>query len=453
MTEPIEKLILGSIINVPSYFSEAESIVTPEHFEELTNKSIWNKLSALHKEDGYSDMATFCATITLDDQVLGITAPYVVDCTHNANQVTGYTRDTWTDKQFDNWLKALHDAYIKRVLKSKLESLSKDVMDNNPETFSHLLNVHTELSNLIDMKPGQKFLIKNQLDDTIKSIENSEVNLLKTNYPDIDKLSGGLTRGEITIIGGRPGHGKTTIMLNLIRKAVHNGLKVLVFNREMSNVEMLKKLLVLESDGELSYTMIRQGVFSDLDHLAKVQNIKSKMEELYSEDKFLMFDNLPDMASSSAEVKRFKPDIVFDDYIQLIRPEPGQDQRRLQLEKIVHDYKWLSKSIGCATILLSQLNRMMETRGDSRPRLSDLAESGAIEQVAENVFFIFYEYKVSQKDGKAHEMELIASKVRYGTSGIIKLAYQGDKVKIYNNEQEWIEDNARKKVKTNDIPA
>ena len=89
------------------------------------------------------------------------------------------------------------------------------------------------------------------------------------------------------------------------------------------------------------------------------------------------------------------------------------------------------KNNNCAAVLLSQLNRGIESRGDGRPKLSDLAESGAIEQVAENVFFVYYEHKMKlSKDGE-NIIELIGSKVRYGVSGSTKLGYWGDRVKIY----------------------
>ena len=97
-----------------------------------------------------------------------------------------------------------------------------------------------------------------------------------------------------------------------------------------------------------------------------------------------------------------------------------------------HDYKWLVKSQGCCGFLLSQLNRGLEVRGDGKPKLSDIAESGAIEQVAENVFFVYYDYKVkgmASKLGK-NQLEIVASKVRYGNSGNAILRYEGDKVKI-----------------------
>ena len=172
--------------------------------------------------------------------------------------------------------------------------------------------------------------------------------------------------------------------------------------------------------------------------MSELEAIKSKIAEKYSSDKFAMFDNMPSFDESAAQVKKFKPDIIFDDYIQLIVPDKKIPERRLQLEKIVNDYKWLCKSQKCASVLLSQLNRSLEMRGDGKPKLSDLAESGSIEQVAENVLFIYYDYKVKMNQSRDGQniIELIGSKVRYGVSGSTKLGYDGDKVKIFNSIDE-----------------
>jgi replicative DNA helicase len=221
-------------------------------------------------------------------------------------------------------------------------------------------------------------------------------------------------------------------MLNILSNCIHQGLRVLLINREMTNVEMLKKLIALES-GKISYGVIRRGVYDTIT-LAEVESTRKRIEELYSSDKFMMFDNLRDFTSASSQVKKFKPDVVFDDYIQLIKPNEKIDQRRLQLEEIVHGYKWVAKTNNCVVVLLSQLNRMLETRA-GYPKLSDLAESGSIEQVAENVFFVYYDYKIKLENSKLGKnvIELVASKVRYGNSGVARLGYNGDKVKIYNS--------------------
>ena len=257
----------------------------------------------------------------------------------------------------------------------------------------------------------------------------------------MDKWSGGLTRGEITIIGGRPGHGKTTVMINMLAKALEQGQRAMFFSRELPNSELMKKIICLES-GKLSYGMVRKNIFSD-DSLKIVNETIDGIRDKYSKENFLMFDNLKDFSASSAEVKRFKPDIIFDDYIQLVSCEGYRSERRLQIEKLVNDYKWLAKENDCVVVLASQLNRFIErnnTRGKAlMPQLSDLAESGAIEQVAENVFFSYYDYKVQGEAGKGKNIiTLIASKVRYGDSGVADLGYDGDKCKLYNDLGEII---------------
>ena len=217
---------------------------------------------------------------------------------------------------------------------------------------------------------------------------------------------------------------------------------------------MIKKLITLES-GKLSYSMVRQGIYDDSE-IDELQRVKKKVAELYSEDKFLMFDNIRDFARSSTEISKFKPDVVMDDYIQLVQPNGHFESRRLEIEKLVNDYKWVAKEHQCSVVLASQLNRSVEYRDDGEPRLSDLAESGAIEQVAENVFFVYYEHKVNPKKDK-NILRLKASKVRYGESGSSDLGYDGDKVKIYNSFEEYqtpdIKEKVEKKVyEQDDLP-
>ena len=149
--------------------------------------------------------------------------------------------------------------------------------------------------------------------------------------------------------------------------------------------------------------------------------------------------SIKDFSLSANEVKKFKPDIIFDDYIQLIAYQGKEDQRRLQIENLVNNYKWLAKEMNCVVVLASQLNRGIESRGGKFiPQLSDLAESGAIEQVAENVFFTFYDYKVKgESSGKGKNvLTLSAGKVRYGDTGNVDLGYDGDRCKIYNAMEE-----------------
>ena len=183
---------------------------------------------------------------------------------------------------------------------------------------------------------------------------------------------------------------------------------------------------------------MRKGVFSPSE-IERLKEAKEMLVKKFSPENFLMFDNLKNFSKSSSEVKKFKPDVIFDDYIQLIDAADSRIDRRLQLERLCNDYKWLAKESDAAVVLASQLNRQLEYRGSKvRPQLSDLAESGAIEQVAENVFFTYYDYKINPLKGLGKDkLQIIASKVRYGDTGDVVLKFEGDKCKIsedYNDK-------------------
>ena len=310
-------------------------------------------------------------------------------------------------------------------IKGKAEGNYRDVYET-------IADAHSLFGMLLELRPSSAQKIDEIISDTLNSIDNKDTKLISTGYEQLDRFAGGLTRGEITIIGGRPGHGKTTVMINMLARALENGKRAVFLSRELPNSELIKKIMCLES-GQLSYSMVRQNVY-DSQERGEVDRIIKLIKEKYHEDNFLMFDNLRDFASSASEVKKFKPDIVFDDYIQLIECKGKEEQRRLQIERLVNDYKWLAKETEAAIVLASQLNRGIEYRDKSyEPQLSDLAESGAIEQVAENVFFTHYDYKIKGEAGKGKNVLTIsAKKVRYGDTGSVDLGYDGNKCKVYN---------------------
>ena len=323
----------------------------------------------------------------------------------------------------------------------KADEIKNNASDNMKDIYKTISETHSVLSEIMDIRPTMASDIDDVIAETVDSIKNKSTKLIKTGYPKLDSFAGCLTRGEITIIGGRPGHGKTTVMVNMLANVIEQGYKAMFFSRELPNSELMKKIICLESQ-QLSYGKVRKNVFDEQD-LLFVNSAIALVKKKYSKDRFLMFDNVRDFAASSGEVKKFKPDIIFDDYIQLIACDGREDQRRLQIEKLVNDYKWLAKETGAVVVLASQLNRMIERAGIRgkalMPQLSDLAESGAIEQVAENVFFSYYDYKVRGEQGKGKNVLTIAAgKVRYGDSGIVDLGYDGNKCKIYNGTEEMM---------------
>ena len=423
--EQTEMAVLGCLLTRENVYDEIGAFVKPKYFYNSNHQKLCRIMLEMIRDEEPLDLVTICSKIApLKDDYL---TPYYI------SQINTMGMDAI---HYTYYSKKLYELYLLRNVIEKTYKINDKAYETNLDVYELMNETHTEIGKLIDVRPGSIFNIDDYLSETLTSISNAGVNILKTGFNEVDRLSGGMTRGELTILGGRPGHGKTTMMLNLIKSCIDQGMKVIVFNREMTNVEMLKKLMVLESN-KLSYLNIRRGYIDYLSTASDLESVKKTISEKYNKDKFAMFDNLATFQESQREVKKFKPDIIFDDYIQLITPENGKTERRLQLEKLVNDYKWLVKSNDCAAVLLSQLNRSIETRGDGKPKLSDLAESGAIEQVAENVFFVYYEHKVklNGKDGE-NIIELIGSKVRYGVSGSVKLGYWGDRAKMYQSIDE-----------------
>jgi len=425
-----EDVVLGSVIHNPEdYDSVAKFFTNKDVFYQPRAQLLWEKITEMKREGQHIDTLTVCMSLSQEDISEGLDKIYVTDC----------TSETCSAGLTESYANKVYQKYLLRQVIVQSEDIKEKAMGNSRDVYQTIGQAHSLFGELLDLRPSVKSDINKIIDETLHTIENKESKLIKTGYNGLDKFAGGLTRGEITIVGGRPGHGKTTVLINILANVLEAGYKAMFFSRELPNSELLKKIICLESQ-ELSYSMVRKNVFNNND-LEKVNQTLNFIKRKYSGDKFLMFDNIRDFSVSASEVKKFKPDIIFDDYIQLISYEGKEDQRRLQIEQLVNDYKWLAKETEAVVVLASQLNRGIEYRGKTfEPQLSDLAESGAIEQVAENVFFTYYDYKVNGETGKGKNVLTIsAGKVRYGDSGSIDLGYQGNQCKIFNSIEEMID--------------
>ena len=430
----MENAVLGAIIRYPEEYDVVSKYFSnDEVFYQDKARLLWRTLKKIINQKEKVDMIAISSSLTKKEVNKGLTAYYITLCYGEAPAKGGTSY----------YATLLYEKYLLRQVIVSSEKVKEKAKENNVDVYSAINEAHTLYGELLESRPSKVQDIEDVISDTLTSIKNKTTKLIKTGYGNIDKYSGGLTRGEITIIGGRPGHGKTTVMINMLSKALEQGKRAMFFSRELPNSELMKKIICLESE-QLSYGMVRKNIFTD-ESLQIVNSTIERIRKKYSKENFLMFDNLKDFSASSAEVKRFKPDLIFDDYIQLVACDGYKSERRLQIEKLVNDYKWLAKDNDCVVVLASQLNRFIErnnTRGKAlEPQLSDLAESGAIEQVAENVFFSYYDYKVTGEAGKGKNIiTLIASKVRYGDSGRSDLGYDGDKCKLYNSIEEIIND-------------
>ena len=318
----------------------------------------------------------------------------------------------------------------------KLNAFNKWLKDNAVDFDDIIEQINTDTSNIINTKPSKnEFNLETLLHDTDDSIFKSK-GIIKTGLNTLDSVIHGMTRGEITIVAGRPANGKTTVAANIARQLVLSGKRVMMFNREMPNTEMMKKFIAMESMS-LSYRNLRHGATSSP---TEVHTAMQFIKENY-QDKLFMYDSVSDLQSTFEEIKRIKPDVVIDDHIGLIE-FPSRDTRDLRhkIRETTMKYKWLAKAHDMCVILVSQLNRNIEHRIDATPRLSDLAESGSLEQDAEMVVFTHYPYVSrfgqADSDGRVwgkNEMMLIVSKNRYGTPGSVEMGYSGDSCLLFDD--------------------
>lgn len=416
-----EEALLGSILTKDSNFEIAtRNIHKSSIFYKDSHKRIWSIMERLHSDDRDIDVVSVCSMLSDNDKTK---YPNL-----DSYYITGLL-DQGIQSKTENYSKILLEKYLQRKLINEADDIKKYCYDSN-RGYNDIVDKVSKVTNSLQrMRTGKEFNLSTLIKETTNAIKNP-VDLIKYGYDSLNHLAGGMTRGEISVIAGRPGHGKTTFCINLVYRLLQSGYKVLVFNREMSNTEMLKKLLVVSNE-KLSHSKIRKGEINS-ETQREIDKSFAHLEQMYK-DQLIMFDDVFDLSGSSSIIEKFRPDIVIDDHIQLIKTNTRLEGRRFEIEAIMQEYKMLSKKHNMVSILVSQLNRNIEQRVDPIPKLSDLAESGSIEQLAENITFIYYDYKVRFEDSEIgqNRNQIIAAKVRYGTSGRLTMGFDGDKCLFY----------------------
>jgi replicative DNA helicase len=421
----LEQAFLGCIITDSSYIDSVKQYITDkEFFYSSFNQKVWTAIDRLYSKNKEIDMITICEEV--GGKVDGYSSSY---------EIAGFLDKVVSASSCVEYAKRLHSYYLRRVLYHQMTDISKGLGDASLETSNLLEEAHTTIGNIIKLQPSKTFDIHSLLEDTKDSIYNSTTQI-QTGIGTLDRVITGMTRGEITIIAGRPGNAKTTVSANIARNLVHQGLKVAMFNREMPNTEMMKKFIAMESKS-LQYRNLRNNIDIDRDELSEVSDVIS---DVYS-DKLFMFDDVRDIENTFREIKAISPDVVIDDHIGLIE-HPANDRRdlRLKIGDVSRSYKWLAKAQDMSVILVSQMNRNMEHRTDRIPRLSDLAESGNLEQDAEIVVFSHYPWVSRYGDDGNSDcfLELIVAKNRYGSTNSCEVGYHGNSCLVTNTEAEAV---------------
>jgi len=411
-----EETLLGQLILDPDNISKVtEFIPEPEVFYNTHNRTIWRTLQSMRSNDNDINLATVI------DNIPETQKKYISNYF-----VSGLIDNIASTANALSYAKLIYEKWLLRKVVTEASQIQRAAFGSNADAHKALEDLNSTVTKALHLRPTKKFNLDELLDRTVERIYD-EKNLIKTGYGVIDKITGGMTRGEITVIAGRPSMGKSTVMINIVKNLIDHGKKVIVFNREMTNVEMMKKIFILEA-GDISYRRLRMMQLTEHDNQS-IEAVKEKISSKYRN--LIMFDDIKDLRSGVRHVNRFAPDVVVDDYIQMVNV-PGIEDKRLQVVEIMQHYKWMAKSLNCSAILLSQLNREVERGRDKRPRLSHLSESGSIETDAESVIFVYYPWKYLYRDhhpngeyGK-YDIRLLVDKNRYGEAGYAEMGFYGD---------------------------
>ncbi len=262
--------------------------------------------------------------------------------------------------------------------------------------------------------------------DTLEKRAESKTLLtgIPSGFSDLDSLTSGFQNSDLIIIAARPAMGKTSFALNIARNAtVEYNIPVAVFSLEMSKEQLSMRMLC--SEGRVDSSRVRSGMFHKQDWL----NLTNAADVL--SDAPIYIDDSADITTSSirAKARRLKMDkdlgLIIIDYLQLMRGSVKSERRDLEISEISRSLKGLAKELNIPILALSQLNRMLEQRSDKRPMLSDLRESGALEQDADLVAFIYRDevYNKDENNPEKGKAEIILGKHRNGPVGTAHLTF------------------------------
>jgi replicative DNA helicase len=432
-----ERLILGQALVDNTVIDQISQYIPEEQvFYNTGHQDIWKCILSLHREG-----ATVIDPITIMSQM-----PEKTNLESPGYYLTGLMENVVSTSNAEHYAKLVYEKWLIRKVIVKSKKIEK-VMDLDADGAAQALQrLNREIEDILNLRIREDFNLDALLKDTVRHMTVTD-NIIPFGYKPLDDLTGGMTKGEITVVAGRPGHFKSTMTINIVSNLLNRGQKVLVFNREMSNVEMMKKLIIIESQ-TLSYHTMRMGDFNESDK-KELELAKNIITEKYKN--LIMYDDVFDIDRAMREIRKHRPDVVVDDYIGLI-DVIGVEDNRLRIDNIMKQYKRAAKTYGLAAILVSQLNRACEDRSNKRPILRDLRDSGSIEQDAEMILFMYYDWRYNYQDSMVgeHGIEVVLGKNRYGKTGSKVLGVVGDRCKILNSAEDAMYEMKRlKKEKDN----
>lgn len=427
-SQEAEQAILGGLMFDPAAIEQIGDKLTPEDFYFRDHRIIFEAIIALSESGKAFDALMVSQRLESLDQLESVGGNtylmQLVDAVVSAANIGAYAE-------------IVHEAAMRRRLITVSSEIGQRSFRPDGQTAYDVLEyAEKELFAIADAGERTKRgfreisdLLTESFDEISDLYENGgDVTGLSTGFKDLDEITSGLHKGDLVIVAGRPSMGKTTFAMNLAENVAmqdHNGERkaVAVFSMEMPGKQLSMRML--SSVGRIDQTRVRTGKLEDRDW----HGLSSAVAQL-NQCK-IHIDDTPALSPGEmrSRARRLARDndlgLIVVDYLQLMRIPGSKENRTNEISEISRSLKTLAKELDVTVIALSQLNRSLENRTDKRPVMSDLRESGAIEQDADTIMFIYREEVYDPETPKKGIAEVIIGKQRNGPIGNVPLVFEG----------------------------
>lgn len=415
-----ERSVLGASMLSEDALSDVVEVVRPEDFYDQNHKEIYEAILALHRKSAPVDV------LTVSEELKNRNSLTMVG---GRSYVASLSSSTPTTSNAQEYAKIVSEkAAVRRLIKTADDIVTKGYdggLDAN-QMMEYAEQGIFEISQ--SRQKGKYTHIQEALLANIDAIDKASqmeggLTGITTGFADIDAKTSGLQKSDLIILAARPAMGKTAFALSLARNAAVKGkASVLIFSMEMAKEQLSQRLLSMESKVELQKLKTGKLERRDWDDINVAMDILSN-SNIHIDDTAGI--SIMEMKSKCRRLKAEKGlDLVIIDYLQLMNPEGKSDSRTQEISVISRNLKLLARELDCPVLVLSQLSRAPEQRTDHRPMLSDLRESGSIEQDADIVIFLYRdEYYNKETTEKPGECEVIIAKHRSGSTGTIDVSW------------------------------
>ncbi len=423
-----EQAVLGSMLVSKDAVQVAVEVLKPDDFYREDNKEIYAAMMDIYSVGREIDMITVTEQLKLRGTLERVGGTQnlatLIDNVPTTSNIERYVEIVEQKATSRNLIKVTSD--IMKVSYAQTEELDTIIEQAEKGIFDLAQNRNSKSYS------GMKEILVTTLDSIEKMYENKEkLSGIESGFIDLDEKISGLNNSDLIIVAARPAMGKSAFVLNIASYvAMHDKIPVMIFNLEMSKEQLVKRML--SSESEIDSMRLNNANLEQEDWI-KMADASNRLADVP-----IYIDDTPILTPSEIRAKCRKAKLeknvglIIIDYLQLMESKTANGSRQQEISEISRGLKILAKELDVPVIALSQLSRATESRADHRPMLSDLRESGSIEQDADIVMFLHREDYYDKDTEKKNIAEVIIAKNRHGETGTIELAWLGKYTKFAN---------------------